>query len=103
MARVGHHLPDGQQQGEAQALATACLYPPAGKRKQRSDPCGDTAGEQLPEDRQRRSAGDPVIETRKASTRSDEILSVPGISGIYRPSDMGLSLGLIPTLDRRNH
>src|SRR4029079_7540096 len=31
----------------------------------------------------------------------DEILSVPGISGIYiGPSDMGLSLGMIPILDR---
>ena len=40
-------------------------------------------------------------ETQEGIDKIDEILSVPGISGIYiGPSDMGLSLGLIPTLDR---
>ena len=43
----------------------------------------------------------PMIETQEGIDNIDEILSVPGISGIYiGPSDMGLSLGLIPTLDR---
>ena len=43
----------------------------------------------------------PMIETREGIDKIDEILSVPGISGIYiGPSDMGLSLGMIPILDR---
>ena len=43
----------------------------------------------------------PMIETQEGIDNIDEILSVPGISGIYvGPSDMGFSLGLIPTLDR---
>ncbi len=43
----------------------------------------------------------PMIETREGIDNIDEILSVPGISGIYiGPSDMGLSLGMIPILDR---
>jgi 4-hydroxy-2-oxoheptanedioate aldolase len=42
-----------------------------------------------------------MIETQQAIDNIDEILSVPGINGIYiGPSDMGLSLGLIPILDR---
>ncbi len=44
----------------------------------------------------------PMIETQQGIDNIDEILSVPGINGIYiGPSDMGLSLGLIPILDPR--
>ena len=43
----------------------------------------------------------PMIETQEGIDNIDEILSVPGISGIYvGPSDMGFSLGLVPMLDR---
>ena len=42
-----------------------------------------------------------MIETQAGIDNIDEILSVPGISGIYiGPSDMGLALGMIPILDR---
>ena len=69
---------------EAKALADACLYPPKGKRSNgpiRAAMYGEASSYQ--------------------TTANDEILSVPGISGIYiGPSDMGFSLGLIPILDR---
>ncbi len=43
----------------------------------------------------------PMIETQEAIDNIDAILDVPGISGIYiGPSDLGLSLGLKPMLDR---
>ena len=43
----------------------------------------------------------PMIETQEAIDNIDAILDVPGISGIYvGPSDLGLSLGLEPRLDR---
>jgi 4-hydroxy-2-oxoheptanedioate aldolase len=43
----------------------------------------------------------PMIETQEAIDNIDAILDVPGISGIYiGPSDLGLSLGLVPKLDR---
>ena len=43
----------------------------------------------------------PMIETQEAIDNIDAILDVPGISGIYvGPSDLGLSLGLVPRLDR---
>src|SRR4029077_10740100 len=87
---------------EAQALATACLYPPMGKRSNgpiRAAMYGEASNYQ-------KIANDevlviPMIETQEGIDNIDEILSVPGISGIYiGPSDMGLSLGMIPILDR---
>jgi len=87
---------------EAKALADACLYPPKGKRSNgpiRAAMYGEASNYQ-------KTANDeilviPMIETQEGIDKIDEILSVPGISGIYiGPSDMGLSLGMIPTLDR---
>jgi len=43
----------------------------------------------------------PMIETQEAIDNIQAILDVPGISGIYvGPSDLGFSLGMVPTLDR---
>jgi 4-hydroxy-2-oxoheptanedioate aldolase len=87
---------------EAKALADACLYPPIGKRSNgpiRAAMYGEASSYQT-------IANDevlviPMIETQAGIDNIDEILSVPGISGIYiGPSDMGLSLGMIPILDR---
>ena len=87
---------------EAKALADASLYPPIGKRSNgpiRAAMYGEASPYQT-------IANDevlviPMIETQQGIDNIDEILSVKGISGIYiGPSDMGLSLGLIPTLDR---
>jgi len=87
---------------EAKALADACLYPPMGKRSNgpiRAAMYGEASNYQT-------IANDevmviPMIETQQGIDNIDEILSVPGISGIYiGPSDMGLSLGMIPILDR---
>jgi 4-hydroxy-2-oxoheptanedioate aldolase len=42
-----------------------------------------------------------MIETRQGVENLEQILDVPGISGVYiGPSDMGLAFGLSPTLDR---
>src|SRR3954453_16784039 len=87
---------------EAKALADACLYPPMGKRSNgpiRAAMYGEASSYQA-------TANDeilviPMIETQAGIDNIDEILSVPGISGIYiGPSDMGLALGMIPILDR---
>ncbi len=87
---------------EAKALASASLYPPIGKRSNgpiRAAAYGAASSYQS-------TANDevlviPMIETQEGIDNIDEILSVKGISGIYiGPSDMGLSLGMIPTLDR---
>jgi 4-hydroxy-2-oxoheptanedioate aldolase len=87
---------------EAKALASACLYPPKGKRSNgpiRAAAYGAASPYQS-------IANDevmviPMIETQEAIDNVDAILDVPGISGIYiGPSDLGLSLGLKPSLDR---
>ena len=87
---------------EAKALAEACLYPPIGKRSNgpiRAAMYGEASSYQSI------ANGEvlviPMIETQEGIDNIDAILQVPGISGIYvGPSDMGLSLGMIPILDR---
>jgi 4-hydroxy-2-oxoheptanedioate aldolase len=42
-----------------------------------------------------------MIETRAAIENMEDILSVPGVAGVYvGPSDLGFSYGLAPKLDR---
>jgi 4-hydroxy-2-oxoheptanedioate aldolase len=87
---------------EAKALADACMYPPLGKRSNgpiRAAQYGVASSYQT-------IANDevlviPMIETQDGINNIEEILAVPGISGIYiGPSDMGLALGMVPKLDR---
>ncbi len=87
---------------EAKALVSYSLYPPKGKRSNgpiRAAMYGEASSYQA-------TANDevlviPMIETQEAIDNIDAILDVPGISGIYvGPSDLGLSLGMIPILDR---
>lgn len=87
---------------EASILADSCLYPPAGKRSNgpiRAAMYGEASSYQATANQEILVI--PMIETQQGIDNIDEILSVPGISGIYiGPSDMGLSLGMIPILDR---
>jgi 4-hydroxy-2-oxoheptanedioate aldolase len=87
---------------EAKRLVDSCLYPPKGKRSNgpiRAAMYGEASNYQ-------KIANDevmviPMIETQEAIDNIEAILDVPGISGIYvGPSDLGFSLGMIPTLDR---
>jgi 4-hydroxy-2-oxoheptanedioate aldolase len=88
---------------EAKALASACLYPPNGKRSNGPIRAGAAYGAASP---YQSIANDevlvvPMIETQEAIDNLDAILDVPGISGIYvGPSDLGFSLGMKPMLDR---
>ncbi|MBO1076653.1 HpcH/HpaI aldolase family protein [Roseomonas marmotae] len=88
---------------EARALVAACRYPPLGARSFgpiRAAIYGQgggyfaTANEDI--------AVIPMIETRQALDNLEAILDVPGIDGAYiGPSDLGLSLGFEPRLDRQ--
>ena len=87
---------------EAKALVDACMYPPLGKRSNGPIRHG-TYG--VPGAYQTNANSEvlviPMIETQEGIDNIDAIVSTPGISGIYiGPSDMGLSLGLVPKLDR---
>lgn len=85
---------------EAQALVAAGRYPPVGSRS-----FGPFRAAQYGGADYWQHANDEVlllamIETRKAVDNLDEILSVPGLSGVYvGPGDLSLSLGKAPTLD----
>lgn len=87
---------------EAKALADAAMYPPQGKRSNgpiRAAMYGVASAYQATANQEILVIA--MIETQSGIDNIDEILSVPGISGIYvGPSDMALSLGLVPHLDR---
>jgi 4-hydroxy-2-oxoheptanedioate aldolase len=87
---------------EARALVSACRYAPAGTRSfgpVRAAIYGeggayfDTANQDI--------AVIAMIETKQALDNLEAILDVPGIDAIYiGPSDLGITLGLPPRLDR---
>ncbi|WP_419898270.1 HpcH/HpaI aldolase family protein [Roseomonas sp. USHLN139] len=87
---------------QAAALVSACRYPPEGTRSFGPIRAGiygeagsyfDTANKDI--------AVLPMIETKQALDNLEAILDTPGVDGIYvGPSDLGLSLGLAPKLDR---
>jgi 4-hydroxy-2-oxoheptanedioate aldolase len=99
---MGIICPMVNTRSEAQALADACLYPPMGKRSNgpiRAAMYGEASSYQATANNEILII--PMIETQAGIDNIEEILTVPGISGIYiGPSDMGLSLGMIPILDR---
>ncbi|WP_159993781.1 HpcH/HpaI aldolase/citrate lyase family protein [Roseomonas sp. 18066] len=87
---------------QAAALVSACRYPPEGTRSFGPIRAGiygeagtyfDTANKDV--------AVLPMIETKQALDNLEAILDTPGVDGIYvGPSDLGLSLGMAPKLDR---
>jgi 4-hydroxy-2-oxoheptanedioate aldolase len=99
---MGVICPMVNNKAEAEALVSYTKYPPLGKRSNgpiRAAMYGEASSYQA-------TANDevmviPMIETEEAIDNIDAILDVPGISGIYvGPSDLGLSLGMTPILDR---
>ena len=81
---------------EAEAAVAACRYAPAGSRSY-----GPTVGRIRHADYEEWAAANvaciPMIETKQAVEALPEILSVPGIDGIYvGPADLSLTLGLRP-------
>jgi 4-hydroxy-2-oxoheptanedioate aldolase len=89
---------------QAEAMVSACRYPPHGTRSNgpiRHGTYGVASNYQS-------IANDevlviPMIETKQAIDNLDSILDVKGIDGIYvGPSDLAFSLGLTPKLDHED-
>jgi len=86
---------------EAAAAVAACRYPPKGERSN-----GPARAALVMGSRDMKVTGDGVlcfvmIETREGLEKVDEIAGTPGLDGIYiGPSDLAISLGLGPGLDR---
>ncbi|MEM9063544.1 MAG: aldolase/citrate lyase family protein [Pseudomonadota bacterium] len=86
---------------QAEALVRACRYPPIGERS-----FGPVRATWYGGADYFANANDSIvvlamIETREAVANLDEIMSTPGLDGAYiGPSDLGLSHGFAPKLDR---
>jgi 4-hydroxy-2-oxoheptanedioate aldolase len=87
---------------EAEAFVSACKYPPMGTRSNgpvRAGMYGEATGYQKTANTECLCI--PMIETKTAIENLEAILDVPGIAGIYvGPSDLGISYGLAPKLNR---
>jgi 4-hydroxy-2-oxoheptanedioate aldolase len=87
---------------QAQQLVWSCRYPPEGTRSFGPIRAGiyGEAGTYFAT-ANRDVAVIPMIETKEAVDNLEAILDVPGIDGVYiGPSDLGLSYGMRPALDR---
>jgi 4-hydroxy-2-oxoheptanedioate aldolase len=87
---------------EAEAFVAACKYPPMGTRSNgpvRAGMYGEATGYQKTANTECLCI--PMIETKTAIKNLEAILDVDGIAGVYiGPSDLGLSYGLPPKLNR---
>ncbi len=86
---------------EAEALVGACKYPPRGYRSFGPVRASLYAGPDYVEHANDQIVVLPMIETAEALKNLDEILSTPGVDGVYvGPSDLSLALGCKPRLDQ---
>ena len=87
---------------EAEALVQYCKYPPMGSRSNgpiRAGMYGEATSYQTTANAETLCI--PMIETKTAIKNLEAILDVEGIAGVYiGPSDLGLSYGMVPKLDR---
>jgi 4-hydroxy-2-oxoheptanedioate aldolase len=86
---------------EAESLVRACKYPPRGHRSFGPVRASIYAGADYVDHANDQLLVLPMIETAEALKNLDEILSTPGVDGVYvGPSDLSMSLGCKPRLDQ---
>ena len=87
---------------DARALVKACCYPPLGERSNGPVRAGLHVGAAAYQATANQEVLIlPQVETITAFENLDAILDVEGVGGIYvGPTDLGLSMGLPPTMDR---
>jgi 4-hydroxy-2-oxoheptanedioate aldolase len=86
---------------QAEALVTACRYPPRGQRSWGPVRASIYAGADYGDHANDEIVVMPMIETAEALKNLEDILSVPGIDAVYvGPSDLSLALGCKPRLDQ---
>ncbi len=85
---------------EAKQAVTACRYFPQGSRSFGPVRASYYAGADYFANANNEIACIPMIETRQAVERLDDILSVPGIDAVYvGPADLSITLGQQPRMD----
>ena len=93
-------IPMVNSRAEAEAAVGACRYAPQGFRSYGPGRATYYAGSDYGQHANEQIACVPMIETKGAVERLDEILSVPGIDAVYvGPSDLSVTLGLPPAMD----
>ncbi|MFT3855075.1 MAG: aldolase/citrate lyase family protein [Ilumatobacteraceae bacterium] len=86
---------------EARRAASACHYWPAGTRSFGPIAHGARGGFPGTQVANEQVLCIPMIETREAVERVDEILDVPGIAAVYiGPADLSITYGLRPAMDQ---
>ena len=86
---------------EAEALVRASKYPPKGYRSFGPVRASIYAGADYADHANDQLIVMPMIETAEALKNLDEILSTPGVDGVYvGPADLSLALGCKPRLDQ---
>ena len=86
---------------EAEKFVQACMYPPQGYRS-----FGPTrgliyGGSDYPEHANDEILKLAMIETKESLEKLDEIMSTPGVDGIYiGPADLSLAIGEKPSFDK---
>lgn len=88
---------------QAEAFVAACRYPPGGYRSFGPNRAVPYSGVRSAAEYAARADGEIIllamIETRLALDNLDDILSVPGLDGVYLgPGDLSLSMGEAPSM-----
>jgi 4-hydroxy-2-oxoheptanedioate aldolase len=97
---MGVICPMINSRAECEAFVGACRYAPVGYRSVGPTRAAWWGGPDYLKQANGQIATMAMIETRKALDNLDDILSVPGLDGIYvGPADLGLSLGKEPRGD----
>lgn len=97
---MGIIIPMVNSVDEARAAVAACRYFPDGVRSYGPVRAVHYAGADYYQHANREVACIPMIETKQAVERLDDILAVPGIDAVYvGPADLSITLGLPPGLD----
>jgi 4-hydroxy-2-oxoheptanedioate aldolase len=93
-------IPMVNSRAEAEAAVGACRYAPKGYRSFGPIRASYYGGSDYATEANSEIACIPMIETVRAISQIDEILSVSGIDAIYvGPADLSLTLGLPPRMD----
>ena len=89
---------------DAELFAQACYYPPLGQRSFGPIRALFSLGADYPSHANEEILPIAMIETKEALDNLDDILGVDGIRMVYiGPSDLGNSLGRVPTFDQEDH
>ncbi len=97
---MGIVIPMVNSPEEAKAAVSYCRYFPDGARSYGPARATYYAGSDYYAGANREIACIPMVETKQAVERLEEILAVPGIDAVYvGPADLSITLGLAPRMD----